>query len=70
MEKSRDLDGENRFGRRDVGSDDDLGFWGLESCSCWTNIGSNLTPIHSSSRIEIWEDESQKCLMYDFEITQ
>lgn len=47
MEKSRDLDGENRFGRRVIGSDVDLGFWGLESCSCWTNIGSNLTPIHT-----------------------
>lgn len=52
MEKSRDLDGENRFGRMVVGSEDDLGFWGLESRSFWTNIGSNPTPIHSPSRIE------------------
>lgn len=47
VEKSSDLDGENRFGRLVVGSDCDcdLGFWGFESRLFWTNIGSNLTPI-------------------------
>lgn len=50
MEKSRDLEGENRFGRREVGSEDDLRFRGLESRSCWTNIESNST--HHTSGIE------------------
>lgn len=60
MEKSRDLDGENRFERRVVGSDDDLGFWGLESRSCWTNIESNPTPKHSVSKsIVSCENRSQ-----------
>lgn len=56
MEKSSDLEGEKRFGRRVVGKDDDLGVLGFESRSCWTNIGSkSTTPIQQV--MELIEDE-------------